>query len=117
MARTHGHKHHGGAENYGAESGGVSPRKAMAMGHKDSGAGGVEPYSEALGHMGHHGDHEAHTGMAEPLEDHERGIGHPIHHAKGHHPAQAAPDHGPHHPGHPHHDNPHGDHHRRHPKA
>jgi hypothetical protein len=76
---------------------GMSPRKAMASGASGGGNFGVEPFHEAQGHSGDHPDHVAQTGHHGAMADHERAIGHPIHHTKHHHPAQAAPDHGPHH--------------------
>lgn len=90
---------------YGHEDGmagekGMSPRKAMASGlAKGGGNFGAESYAEMNGHSGVHPDHAAHTGMKPHLEDHERATPPGIHHTKGHHPAQAAPRHGPHHPG------------------
>jgi hypothetical protein len=80
------------------ESGdGMSPRKAMASGKGGEGNFGVQSYEEEHGGMGTHPDAKAGTGAKGAMEDHERGIGHPIHHTKGHLPAQAAPGHGPHH--------------------
>jgi len=77
---------------------GMSPRKAMASG-KTGGAGfDVEPFHEMNGGMAHP-DHAAHTGMKGAMEDGDRGAGPGVHHTKGRMPAQAAPDHGPHHPG------------------
>lgn len=81
----------------GMTSHGMSPRKAMASGMTDSGAGGVPSYEEHHGGMGPHPDHTMGTGERGAMPDHERAIGEPVHHTKGHHPAQAAPDHGPHH--------------------
>ena len=78
---------------------GMSPRKAMASGLTKGGNFGVEPYHETHGGMGPHPDHTAHTGMKEAMGDGERATPPAIHHTKGHHPAQAAPNHGPHHPG------------------
>ena len=79
---------------------GMSPRKAMGMGHgSDGGNFGVENYADQHGASETHPDAKAMTGAKPVLEDHERGIGHPVHHTKGHHPAQASPDHGPTHPG------------------
>lgn len=99
-----GHGHHGNERHedkvMSAETG-VSPRKGMAMGEgPGSGNFGVQSFEEgALKCAGTHPDAMAKTGAKPHLEDHERGIGHPIHHTDGHHPAQAAPDHGPTHPG------------------
>lgn len=76
---------------------GVSPRKAMAMG--GGGNFGVESVEKVQGHMGMHPDATAKTGRKGPMADHERGIGMPVHHDKNHHPAQAAPNHGPGHVG------------------
>lgn len=79
---------------------GMSPRKAIASGLvKGGGNFGVEPYGEAHGGAGIHPDAAAHTGMKGAMEDHERATPPAIHHTKGYHPAQAAPRHGPHHPG------------------
>lgn len=105
------------AGHAGTEPGGVSPRKRMAGAGGDGGSFGTIPFDHAVNHHGEHQDHVEHTGMAPTMEDHERAAGMPIHHTRGHHPAQPAPDHGPHHVGHPHPENPHGDHHRRHPLA
>ncbi len=103
MARRHGAEAHSGG--MGGEKG-ISPRKAMASGEAHGGGTfGVESFHEANGHMGPHPDHVAHTGMDGHLADHERGAGPGIHHTRHHHPAQAAPDHGPHHvDGYGHHD-------------
>lgn len=79
-------------DGYGAH-GGVSPRKAMASG--GGGNFGVESYHTTHGGRGMHPDHRAGTGSKGHMADSERGIGMPIHHDKNHHPAQAAPDHGP----------------------
>ena len=78
---------------------GMSPRKAMASGKTGDGNFGVESYAEEHGGMGPHPDHTAHTGMKGMMGDGERATPPGIHHTKGHHPAQAAPHHGPHHPG------------------
>ena len=77
---------------------GMSPRKAMASGLAK---GGGNFGAESLESMsaGQHPDHAAHTGMKPHLGDHERATPPGIHHTKDHHPAQAAPRHGPHHPG------------------
>jgi hypothetical protein len=75
---------------------GMSPRKAMASGLASGGGNfGVEP----MNHGSPHPDHVAHTGMKEHMPDSERASPPGIHHTKGHLPAQAAPRHGPHHPG------------------
>lgn len=78
---------------------GMSPRKAMASGKTGDGNFGVESHMSAHGGMGPHPDHTAHTGMAGHMPDGERATPPGIHHTKQHHPAQAAPHHGPHHPG------------------
>ena len=76
---------------------GMSPRKSMAMGKSEMGGesfgvGSLEDHQ-------HHGDEHPDAKMThEPLEDHERGIGHGIHHDKHMHAAQPAPHHGPTHP-------------------
>lgn len=72
---------------------GMSPRKAMASGMMKGGSFGVEPMS-SMG-MGPHPDHTAHTGMKGAMGDGERATPPGIHHTKGSHPAQAAPNHGP----------------------
>lgn len=79
---------------------GMSPRKAMASG-VDVGGGnfGVAPFHEAQGHSGPHPDHTAGVHMAGAMADGDRAIGDSVTHTKGHHPAQAAPNHGPTHPG------------------
>lgn len=86
------------AKGMGGELG-MKPRKAMASGLTGSGNFGVKSYGEEHGGMGPHPDHTAHTGMKGAMGDGERGAPPAIHHTKGHHPAQAAPSHGPHHPG------------------
>ena len=86
------------AKGMGGEMG-MSPRKAMASGKSGDGNFGAEPMGKMQGGMGAHPDHTAHTGQDGAMGDGERGAGPGIHHTKGHHPAQAAPDHGPHHPG------------------
>lgn len=85
---------------------GMSPRKAMA-GAASGGNFGVESYESVHGGIGSHPDHVAHTGQKGAMADGDRATGPGIHHTKGHHPAQAAPSHGPHHPG------GYGDHHGR----
>lgn len=79
---------------------GMSPRKAMASGLHEadtggSGAFGVKSFTEAQGHAGPHPDETAGTGRKGHMEDGDRAIGDPVMHTKGHHPAQAAPRHGP----------------------
>ena len=79
---------------------GMSPRKAMASGLASGGGSfGAESYAQAHGGAGMHPDHSAHTGMKTHMDDGERATPPAIHHTKGHLPAQAAPRHGPHHPG------------------
>lgn len=78
---------------------GMSPRKQMASGMAESGAMGVESYAKAHGGMGMHPDHRAGTGEKGMMGDHERGAPPAMHHSKGQMPSQAAPDHGPMHPG------------------
>lgn len=99
-----GHGHHGNEKHGDAVMSGdtgMSPRKAMGHGMGEGGGNfGVKPFSEgAQMAAGMHPDAAMKTGAKPHLEDHERGIGKAIHHAKDHFPAQAAPDHGPHHPG------------------
>jgi len=69
---------------------GMSPRKSMAMGKASMGSDsfGVKP-------MGNAGQHPDRNMVHNPMEDKDRGIGMPIHHTHGYHPAQAAPSHGP----------------------
>lgn len=96
--------------------GGVSPRKMMAgVGEHEANTGnsgfGVQSFAEANSHGGHHPDHVAGTGAKGAMEDGDRAIGHGLHHTEHHHPSQAAPHHGPHHPdgymhGHQHEDHP-----------
>lgn len=79
---------------------GMSPRKAMASGMHEadtggSGAFGVKSFTEAQGHAGPHPDETAKTGHKGHMEDSDRAIGDPVMHSKNHHPAQAAPRHGP----------------------
>jgi hypothetical protein len=78
---------------------GMSPRKAMASGLAKGGNFGVGSFGAMNGGTSPHPDHVAHTGMKGAMEDHERATPPGIHHTKGHMPAQAAPRHGPHHPG------------------
>lgn len=74
---------------------GMSPRKAIASGKSDGGGNfGVGSLEDMRHPDGKHPD----EGMSHnPLEDHERGIGHGIHYDANNHAAQAAPRHGPHH--------------------
>jgi len=78
---------------------GMSPRKAMASGAIKGGNFGAESFGAINGGTGPHPDHSAHTGMKGAMGDGERATPPAINHTKGHHPAQAAPRHGPHHPG------------------
>lgn len=79
---------------------GMSPRKAMAAGKGDGGGDfGVGSYAEQHGTPITHPDMKAGTGRKGVMDDGDRGIGSSIMHTKGQHPAQAAPDHGPTHPG------------------
>ena len=77
---------------------GMSPRKSMAMGKTGMGeeSFGVSSLED---HQNHGGEHPDADMSHNPLEDHERGVGMGIHHSKNMHAAQAAPDHGPTHPG------------------
>ena len=92
--------------------GGMSPRKAMASGHDfhDANTGGGNFGAQSFasvqgGHNNVHPDHTARTGHKGAMADGDRAIGHSLHHTRHHHPAQAAPDHGPHHvDGYRHHD-------------
>ena len=105
-------KHGKGKHEHGmAGELGMSPRKAMASGKTDGGSFGMESFGAMNGGTGAHPDHVAHTGMKPHLGDHERATPPAIHHTKGHMPAQAAPRHGPHHPG------GHGEHFKREAKA
>lgn len=76
---------------------GKSPRKAMASGETGGGNFGVESFEAANGCTSKNAD--AGMGRKTHMEDGARAIGMPVHHTKGHHPAQAAPDHGPTHTG------------------
>jgi len=81
---------------------GMSPRKSMAMGK--SGMGGESFGVSGIEDHQHHGGEHPDAGMSHnPLEDHERGIGHKdgvgIKHHEHMHAAQAAPHHGHTHPG------------------
>lgn len=91
-------KHMKHEDGMGGEKG-MSPRKAMASGKMGGGSFGAEPYHEMNGGHEMHPDHAAGTGEKPHMEDHERATPPAIHHSKGHHPAQAAPRHGPHHVG------------------
>ena len=75
---------------------GVSPRKSMGMGHGMPSGGnfGVEDHVNA--HEGMPSPHKG-DGVKPHMEDHERGVGHPIERGKGMMPMQAHPDHGHHH--------------------
>ena len=77
---------------------GMSPRKAMASGKIGGGSFGARSYDSINGGNAHP-DHAANTGGKGAVGDSERGTPPGIHHTKGHLPAQAAPRHGPHHPG------------------
>lgn len=79
---------------------GMSPRKAMASGMAKGGSNfGVEPYHEMNGGSEMHPDYASGLGEKGHMQDHERATPPGIHHTKGEHPAQAAPRHGPSHPG------------------
>jgi hypothetical protein len=87
------------AKDGGMEGGfGMSPRKAMGNGKVASGADGVERYSDGRSET-MHPDARSDLGRKSEMKDHERGIGDSVTHSKGMMPAQAAPDHGPTHPG------------------
>lgn len=97
-------KHHSlsgqDGETVMAGSAGMSPRKAMGHGMGAGGGNfGVESYENEHGPAEAHPDAKAMTGAKGAMADHERGIGEPIRHTKGQHPAQSSPDHGPTHPG------------------
>ena len=77
---------------YGNE-GGVQARKQMGMGKLDSGASGVAGYP-GRGRR-ESPDHAMGTGTKGAMSDAERAIGAPVRHSADHHPAQAAPNHGP----------------------
>jgi hypothetical protein len=79
-----------------AEYGGaIRQRAKMAMGGGGDGGGAGVPHYPGRGSKPNP-NHASKVGEDEGgLGDGERGIGHPIHHSKDHHPAQAAPDHGP----------------------
>ena len=81
-----------------ASGDGMSPRKAMAGG-ATGGNFGVENYESEHGPAVSHPDAKAGTGRKGAMADGERGIGASVMHTKGQHPAQAAPNHGPTHPG------------------
>lgn len=78
---------------------GMSPRKAMASGKMAGGSFGAQSYDSINGGAGVHPDHSAGTGAKGAMGDGDRATPPGIHHTKGHLPAQAAPRHGPHHPG------------------
>lgn len=83
-----------------ASGAGMSPRKAMASGMGEGkGNFGVGSFDKDAQMATNHPDKVAMTGAKGAMADHERGIGMPISRGKGMHPAQAAPDHGPTHPG------------------
>lgn len=72
---------------------GVRMQKNMAMGgDMPSGDFGVEKMDHCDG-----GDHPDRHMSHKPMHDDERGAPGPVHHSKGHMPAQANPRHGPHH--------------------
>lgn len=76
---------------------GVSPRKGIASGEISMDRGeefGVKHFSEHR-HEGHAKGHPDKAMEHGAMADGERGIGHGIHHSADHHPAQAAPTHGP----------------------
>ena len=75
-------------------SDGISPRKGMAMGKVGMGGEnfGVSSLEDHQGHMAHPDTKMGHN----PLEDHQRGVGKSVAYGDDHHPAQAAPHHGPH---------------------
>ena len=79
-------------EMYGGK--GMSPRKAMASGG-GGGAFGVSQVPNGGRKSVPHPDVSARTGEKGAMADSDRGIGMPIKHSADHHPAQAAPDHGP----------------------
>jgi len=78
-----------GGAMYGGR--GMSPRKAMSsgvdVGSSNFGVGGYP----GRGHTPHPDRGMSHSAM----DDGDRGVGHPIKHSNDHHPAQAAPRHGP----------------------
>lgn len=78
-------------------SAGMSPRKDMAS--TGGGNFGVGSFEKDAQRATSHPDQKAMTGAKGAMADGERGIGGAITHTKGHHPAQAAPNHGPTHPG------------------
>ena len=98
MAKHEKHEHSGRERGMKGELG-MSPRKAMASGKSETGSFGAESFDRMNGGAGIHPDHAAHTGMKGAMGDHERATPPAIHHTKGHYPAQAAPRHGPTHPG------------------
>lgn len=78
-----------------AEYGGaIRQRAKMAMGHGGDGGASSVPSYPGSGHKPSP-IHSSKIGEAGAMSDGSRGIGDPIHHSKDHHPAQAAPDHGP----------------------
>lgn len=78
---------------------GMSPRKEMAQAGSPS--FGVKSMGRSAGA---HPDRTAGTGMKGAMADSERGVGAPVQHTRGMHPAQAAPDHGTMHAGYNAHD-------------
>lgn len=76
----------------------MNQHKRMASGMSPAaGNFGVKPFPSSGAAM--HPDAASGLGMKGAMADADRGIGMPIMHAKNHHPAQAAPIHGPNHPG------------------
>lgn len=76
---------------------GMSPRKGMASSRIGGGGFGARSYDDMNG-AGVHPDAANHVGAKGTMGDDDRATPPAIHHTKGHHPAQAAPRHGPHHP-------------------
>lgn len=79
-------------------SGGMSPRKGMAMGKISTGGSesfGVKGLEDHQGHMEHPDRGMSHN----PLEDSGRGSAGGMSHSGSMYPAQSAPVHGPMHPG------------------
>lgn len=71
----------------------VRQRPALAMGGKESGNFGVEPFPSSSRPA--HPDLSAGTGRKGEMSDGERGVGMPVSHSAGLQPAQASPNHGP----------------------
>lgn len=89
-----------------ADSDGMNQHKDMAMGKAIEGQGagagdfGVKPSGDPMRRVQHMDDHQTgSTADSAHLADHERGARHPISTGANRHPAQAQPDHGPHHMG------------------